>query len=71
MLVVRLECAYQDKTLAEIIMFDSSMGLMLALALFACVALMLSTRYRTDHPLADLMRWVHAHHWFDRLHHRH
>lgn len=50
-------------------MFDSSVGLMLTLALFACVALVLSTRYRTDHPLADLMRWVHAHHWFDRLHH--
>ncbi|WP_158244245.1 hypothetical protein [Trinickia dabaoshanensis] len=49
----------------------SSIGMMLALALFACAALALSTRYRTDHPLVDLTRWVHGRHWFDRLHHRH
>lgn len=51
-------------------MFDSSI-LMLVLMLFACAALAMSTRYRTDHPLADLMRWMHARDWFDRLHHRH
>lgn len=52
-------------------MFHSSIGFMLALAIFACAALALSTLYRTDHPLADLMRWMHAHHWLDRPHHRH
>jgi hypothetical protein len=52
-------------------MFDSSTGFMLVLALFACTALAVATRYRTDHPLADLVRWIEAHHWFDRLHHRH
>jgi len=29
----------------------------------ALAALAVSTRYRTDHPLADLIRWAHAHHW--------
>lgn len=58
-------------TPVENAMFDSSMGLMLVLTLFACAALAMATRYRTDHPLADLMRWMHAHDWFDRLHHRH
>lgn len=52
-------------------MFDSSIGLMLLLILFACAAFAMATRYRTDHPLTDLMHWVHAHHWLDRLHHRH
>lgn len=52
-------------------MFDSSIGFMLVLALFACAALALATRYRTDHPLADLMHWMEARHWLDRLHHRH
>jgi hypothetical protein len=49
-------------------MFDSSIGLLLLLAVFACAALAVSTRYRTDHPLADLMRWAHAHHWMHRRH---
>ncbi|HEX7685183.1 MAG TPA: hypothetical protein VF446_16875 [Trinickia sp.] len=52
-------------------MFDSSIGFVLALAFFACAALALSTRYHTDHPFTDLMRWFHAHHESDRLHHRH
>jgi hypothetical protein len=52
-------------------MFDSSTGFMLVLALFACAALAVATRYRTDHPLVDLVRWIEARHWFDRLHHRH
>ena len=49
-------------------MFDSSIGLMLLLILFACAALAMATRYRTDHPVGDLLRWMHAHDW---LHHRH
>lgn len=52
-------------------MLESSIGWVLLLALAACIALALATRYRTDHPLADLMRWMHAHDWLDRLHHRH
>jgi hypothetical protein len=49
-------------------MLDSSIGWMLLLALIACAALAVATRYRTDHPLADLVRWMHAQRW---LHHRH
>ena len=52
-------------------MFDSSIGFVLPLALIACVALALATRYRTDHPFADLKRWMQGHDWLDRLHHRH
>jgi hypothetical protein len=52
-------------------MFDSSIGFLLVLALFACAALAVATRYRTDHPFADLMHWMQARHWLDRLHHRH
>lgn len=62
------ECPYRE----EVLMFiDPSIGLVLLLALVACIALAAATRYRTDHPLTDLMRWVHAHDWLDRLHHRH
>ncbi|MDG0025945.1 hypothetical protein [Trinickia sp. Y13] len=56
---------------AEAAMFDWSIGFMLALALFACAALAVATRYHTDHPLVDLLRWMDSHPWFDRLHHRH
>lgn len=52
-------------------MFDMSSGFMLVLALFVGAALVVATRYRTDHPLTDLMRWIESHHWLDRLHHRH
>jgi len=52
-------------------MFDWSIGFMLALALFACAALAVATRYHTDHPLADLLHWMYSHPWFDRRHHRH
>ncbi|WP_162877971.1 hypothetical protein [Trinickia diaoshuihuensis] len=52
-------------------MFDSSFAMVLFLALAACAALAVATRYHTDHPVADLMHWVQAHHWLDRLHHRH
>lgn len=52
-------------------MFASSIGWVLSLALAACIALALATRYRTDHPLADLKRLMRASDWLDRLHHRH
>jgi hypothetical protein len=52
-------------------MFDSSAGLVLALALFVCAALALATRYHTDHPVNDLRHWFSAHHWLDRMRHRH
>ena len=52
-------------------MFDSSFAMVLLLALAACAALAVATRYHTDHPVADLRHWVQAHHWLDRLHHRH
>jgi hypothetical protein len=55
----------------EIIMFDVSTGLMLALAVFVCAALALATRYHTDHPLNDLLHWFSEHHWLDRMHRRH
>lgn len=46
---------------------DSSIGLMLVLAIFVCAALALATRYHTDHPLHDLLRWIDEH----RMHRRH
>jgi hypothetical protein len=56
----------------EFVMLDSSVGLMLALAIFVCAALALATRYHTDHPLNDLVHWFSAHHhWLDRMHRRH
>ncbi|GLU35359.1 hypothetical protein WKR88_27855 [Trinickia caryophylli] len=47
-------------------MADSSMSLMLLLAVFVGAALALATRYHTDHPLHDLMRWIDEHHWHRR-----
>lgn len=55
---------------AEVIMLDS-IGFMLGLALFVCVALALATRYETEHPLHDLAHWVGEHHWLDWMHRRH
>jgi hypothetical protein len=67
------QAAYNSRIamMQEVIMFDSSAALVLALALFVCAALALATRYHTDHPVNDLRHWFSAHHWLDRMRHRH
>lgn len=57
--------------MTEVIMLDSSIGFMLLLTLFVCAALVVATRYQTEHPLSDLWRWIGEHHWLDRMHRRH
>jgi len=52
----------------EIAMPQSLTGFMMALAIYVCVALLAATRYRTEHPIQELMRWMHAHHLLDRIH---
>ncbi|HEV3106297.1 MAG TPA: hypothetical protein VGZ01_11465 [Trinickia sp.] len=52
-------------------MLDSSTVFLLMLALFVGAALALATRYHTDHPLDDLVRWMGEHHWLDWMRHRH
>lgn len=52
----------------EAVMYDTSIGSMLMVVLFVCVALALATRYQTEHPLHDLRRWFDAHHWLGRRH---
>jgi hypothetical protein len=54
----------------EIIMPNASLDLMLALAAFVCVAFAVATRYHTDHPLNDLLRWISARHWLHGVHRR-
>ncbi|MGG1944524.1 hypothetical protein AB1286_06920 [Trinickia sp. NRRL B-1857] len=52
-------------------MSDSSIVMVLVLAFLTAAALAVATRYHTDRPVTDLMHWIQARHWFDRLHHRH
>ena len=50
---------------------ESSIGLMLMLAIFVGIAMALATRYHTDLPLSDLRHWLGAHHRTGRTHRRH
>ncbi|MEA3117203.1 MAG: hypothetical protein QOI13_473 [Paraburkholderia sp.] len=52
-------------------MSNASLDLMLALAVFVCAAFTLATRYHTDHPFNDLLRWISARHWLHGVHRRH
>ncbi|MEA3121507.1 MAG: hypothetical protein QOH33_1062 [Paraburkholderia sp.] len=52
-------------------MSNASLDLMLALAVFVCAAFTLATRYHTDHPFNDLLRWINARHWLHGVHRRH
>jgi hypothetical protein len=67
--VTGLQCGYRD--VEEAIMPESSIGLMLMLAVFVGIAMALATRYHTDHPLSDLRRWLGDHHRVGRTHRRH
>jgi hypothetical protein len=50
---------------------QSSIGFMVALAIFVCATFVAATRYKTEHPREDLARWLDAHHLRDWMRQKH
>jgi hypothetical protein len=50
---------------------QSSIGFMVALAIFVCVAFLAGKRYRTVRPGEDLGHWMDAHHLLDWMRYKH